>query len=354
MSETRTIRPFGAPGHTQFDNNILDYIMPRISASAWKILCFVIRKTWGWEDKDSPTGRKERDEIAYSQMREGTGIRSDTTISRALDELVDHEHPERGYLLREPAADHKQGWVYRLNIGLELTITEDGTLSTSPESGEVKAETSPESGEVKPETSPESGEVKLETSPENGDTKERVLNKPSKEKGASCAAPPAPADKAVSTRSPTDLPDATTQAEILFAGRTPAPGDGDLQGAEARLLTSGWNIRSRAVKDAVIYLLHATGWEVPVTQSERNDWHKSLKEHAEAFGTSNLPALYAEAHRRMRQAREESGLTYPPRPGALTRTMQAVREEQRESGRSPAAPVVAGPVRALTFEEMFS
>jgi hypothetical protein len=164
-------------------------------------------------------------------------------------------------------------------------------------------------------------------------TRRRKEEEKEQEGGASCAAPPAPvlADKAADTRSPTDLPDATTQAEVLFAARTPAPGNGDLQSAEVKLLTSGWNIRVRAVKDAAIYLLDATGWEVPVIQSDRSDWFRTLRDHTETFGTSNLPRLYREAHRRMLEAREQ-GITYPPRPGALTKTMAAIVDERKRAG----------------------
>jgi hypothetical protein len=145
---------------------------------------------------------------------------------------------------------------------------------------------------------------------------------------------PTPAKRVADTRSSIDLPATDIQAELLFAGRTPArPGNGDLQSAEVKLLTSGWRIREKAVKDALIYLLSATGWEVPVTQTDRRDWHKSLKEHTAAFGASNLAALYAEAHRRMLKARESGGLTYPPRPGALTRTMQAIADEKKPQKR---------------------
>lgn len=187
-TSTVVIRPFGAPGSTHFDNVVLDYIMPRISGNAWKVLSFVIRKTWGWEDKGTRSGRKEADTLAYSQIKEGTGIRTNTTIARALDELVDLDHPERGYLLRSPSKAHHQSFDYRLNVGLTLTIRketspENGQVSggASPENGQVKSDTCPENRQVNEETSPENRQVSGKTSPENRHTKESIKEKEFKE-----------------------------------------------------------------------------------------------------------------------------------------------------------------------------
>jgi hypothetical protein len=265
--------------------------MPRISANAWKVLCFVIRKTWGWEDKDSPTGRKEKDQISYSQIREGTGIRSDTTISGALDELIDYEHPQQGYLLREPAGDHKQGWVYCLNVGLELTVAENGALSTSPESGEVKAETSPESGEVKTETSPENGEVKAETSsengevkpktsPENGDTKERVLNKPSKERGAADAAASPGAPSVEKTGPPDPWAHLSEEEKLgLFVGA----------GARPDAYTAAYRPRDGDVRILYEHFLGlCPGIPPPCADGDKAYWRSRLRELAGMDGDLEL------------------------------------------------------------------
>jgi phage replication O-like protein O len=76
----RMIKPFARQGYfTAIDNVILDEIMPRLSGTEWKILCFIIRKTVGFQ--------KETDAIAYSQIVKGTGIRSRNAVAQALREL---------------------------------------------------------------------------------------------------------------------------------------------------------------------------------------------------------------------------------------------------------------------------
>lgn len=142
----KTIRPFGAPGHTQFDNDLLDHIMPTLSGSGWKILCVAVRKTWGWIDKASPTGRKQWDRISYSQFRKGTGIVSDATIRRAIDENL-----ENAYLLRRKSGP--QSFSYHLNTSLEIEVEEN----TSTETEEV---TSTETEEDEPKTSTETVDTK--------------------------------------------------------------------------------------------------------------------------------------------------------------------------------------------------
>lgn len=117
---SKTITPFAEPKYTQFDNDLLDYIMPRVSGTAWKLLSFIIRQTWGWADKNSLNGRKEWDQISYSQYRRGTGIKSDATIKRGLDELL-----ELDYILRRPAG--KQEYEYRLNTVLEIEVEDAPT-----------------------------------------------------------------------------------------------------------------------------------------------------------------------------------------------------------------------------------
>jgi len=135
---TRTVRPFGTPGYTQFDNVLLDHLMPSLTGSGWKVLCLAVRNTWGWSDDKSPTGRKEWDTISYSQFRKKTGIISNSTVQRALDENI-----EKGYLLQRQAGS--QGFSYRLNTSLEIEI-EDTTVT------ETVKDTVTETVKVDPET----------------------------------------------------------------------------------------------------------------------------------------------------------------------------------------------------------
>jgi hypothetical protein len=77
----KTIEPFAASPNdfVAIHKVCFDFIMPIVSDSAWKVLCFIIRKTRGFQ--------KVADDIAYKQIAAGTGIRSSTTIRRALMEL---------------------------------------------------------------------------------------------------------------------------------------------------------------------------------------------------------------------------------------------------------------------------
>lgn len=76
------VKLFAESGHyTEMHNLAFDLIMPRVSGNAWKVLCLIIRKTKGWG--------KRSDDLSYDQIQVGTGIRSDTTIAKVLDELKD-------------------------------------------------------------------------------------------------------------------------------------------------------------------------------------------------------------------------------------------------------------------------
>ncbi len=61
-------------GTTPVPNTVFDELMPTLSPSELKVLLVVLRKTFGWEDKTSPTGRKQRDWISNSQLEKHTGL----------------------------------------------------------------------------------------------------------------------------------------------------------------------------------------------------------------------------------------------------------------------------------------
>lgn len=75
------VKPFhGQERFTVFENIVIDYIMPFVSPSAWKILSFIVRKTTGWQ--------KDRDELSISQIEYGTKL-SRPTITKGINELED-------------------------------------------------------------------------------------------------------------------------------------------------------------------------------------------------------------------------------------------------------------------------
>jgi hypothetical protein len=149
------VKPFENPyaDFTSFKNVTLDVIMPALSATGWKLLCCVIRQTWGWADPTSPTGRKQDDQLSYSQLMEKTGIKSPTTISRVIQENL-----VAGYILRHRVGvDVRSGkplYAYSLNTEYEFSAPKTGVLST-PKNGQL--------------STPKNGYTKNKDKPTNGD-----------------------------------------------------------------------------------------------------------------------------------------------------------------------------------------
>lgn len=106
---TRTIKPFASAGNwTQVHNYCFDHIMPSISANAWKVLTLIIRQTRGYD-------RQQTDGLSQRQMLERTGIKSFTTLRRALDELT-------AYVIEYPG-DESTPATYQLNRDFSATET---------------------------------------------------------------------------------------------------------------------------------------------------------------------------------------------------------------------------------------
>lgn len=107
------MKPFN-PRSTTVENIVYDKIMPTLSGNAWKILCLAIRKTLGWSDPTTKSGRKESDVISISQFMVGCGIGSNNTVIEGISECL-----EKGYLLRTPASN--RSYSYKLNLDYELS-----------------------------------------------------------------------------------------------------------------------------------------------------------------------------------------------------------------------------------------
>jgi biotin operon repressor len=71
---------------TPFPNNLLDDYLPRLSDTAWRVLCVVVRSTNGWIDPKTG-GRKQADWLSQTQLIARTG-RASAAISRAVDTLT--------------------------------------------------------------------------------------------------------------------------------------------------------------------------------------------------------------------------------------------------------------------------
>jgi len=95
--------------YTVVRNEILDDIMPKLSASGWKVLSAIVRATMGWQ--------KQEDALSYSQLMERTGIGSKSTISRALKELKG-----AGYIENHQPANPAEPKTYALNQDYVLIL----------------------------------------------------------------------------------------------------------------------------------------------------------------------------------------------------------------------------------------
>jgi DnaD/phage-associated family protein len=123
---TQTIKPFErVGGHTVFENDILDYVMPLCKPNTWKVVCAVLRKTIGWEDKKSPTGRKEEDRISFSQFQLLTGISSRETMADAIEDALTME------IITRRAVGNT--FMYQLNRDYVLEISTETVPDNSTE-----------------------------------------------------------------------------------------------------------------------------------------------------------------------------------------------------------------------------
>lgn len=125
MSKLRFIH-----GWTPMPNYLIDFEMPKVSDSEWRILSVVCRQTLGWRDADSGN-RKTRDWLSQNQLKRKTG-RQSAAISRALASLIDRglvvAYNGRAEVLRTPEDRRRcrgpmylslSPWVRRLSTGTQ-------------------------------------------------------------------------------------------------------------------------------------------------------------------------------------------------------------------------------------------
>lgn len=89
---------------TQFPNILLDAILPLCSPAVWKLLCVIVRQTYGWH--------KNFDNISLSQLEKKTGL-SDRGIRNSIETLK-----SAGLLIRGKANEH--GWSYKIDVNCDL------------------------------------------------------------------------------------------------------------------------------------------------------------------------------------------------------------------------------------------
>lgn len=107
--------------YTTMDNLIIDHVMPGLSGSAWKVLTVIIRKTRGWH--------KEQDEVSFRQLLALTGIKSFTTLTKALDELE-----KKKIIIVDRGDGPGHTFIYSLNTDFEIEVKERVTKTVTGES----------------------------------------------------------------------------------------------------------------------------------------------------------------------------------------------------------------------------
>ena len=115
--------------HTMIENEILDVIMPSVSPAAWVVYSLIARKTTGWG--------KTWDGISYSQLREGTGIKSNTTIQNALSDLK-----TRGLIEIKESSNKTLPNQFRVTETVKQGVTEtvkQGVTETVKQENEVQS-----------------------------------------------------------------------------------------------------------------------------------------------------------------------------------------------------------------------
>lgn len=93
----------------QVPNAFVDEALAKVSGNACKIYLLIVRKTRGWN--------KEADRISFSQIREATGIGSNTTVDNAINELIKFN------LIKVISGNQKSSNQYSLNDDFAITET---------------------------------------------------------------------------------------------------------------------------------------------------------------------------------------------------------------------------------------
>lgn len=128
-----TIKPFARQGnYVIFDVALIDYLMPELSSTAWKILSYIVRQTRGWQREEAP--------LSYKDIMKGTGVSSSATIKSGLTELE-----ERKIIIVDRPSDTWSANSYSLNRDYELTIGKSKPPASKIEEPTSKIEAEPTS-----------------------------------------------------------------------------------------------------------------------------------------------------------------------------------------------------------------
>ncbi|TXH54717.1 MAG: hypothetical protein E6Q97_10265 [Desulfurellales bacterium] len=178
------IKPFAQPDrdYTRLHNVLFDVVMPTMKPNAWKMLCFILRKTNGWNKTEA--------QLSYNQLRAGTGIQSDATLSATIKELADAR-----YIIVTPI--QWQSSLYELNYQYIVTTSQPTTKDepAQPTSKTVPTTETKDTTEiegtseivVEPTT-----EIEVPPTTEIEDIKRKVFKEKEKERECAQAATPQP------------------------------------------------------------------------------------------------------------------------------------------------------------------
>jgi hypothetical protein len=81
----RKVKPPVLRRTTPFPNVLLDLVLPKLTDTEWRIVCVIVRQTFGWSAGQGT--RKQSDWLSHAQLRRRTG-RASAALSRAIDVLV--------------------------------------------------------------------------------------------------------------------------------------------------------------------------------------------------------------------------------------------------------------------------
>lgn len=116
------MKPFSQDGFTQVNNWIIDTLMQSVNGNEFKTLICIMRYTVGWH--------QAHEIVSYSQIRDMTGIKSNTTVSNCLQTLLDKQ-----YIIRQCVGHHSEFetpiFVYAINRDYEVEDLEIEHLSSS-------------------------------------------------------------------------------------------------------------------------------------------------------------------------------------------------------------------------------
>ena len=120
MAATKTFNPLAQP-QDQFlalHNYLFDQIMPMLSASGWKVLCFILRRTRGYQSNDAS--------LSYDDIQLGAGI-ARKTVSDALKEIK-----SLGLITAKPDPHKHAATIYSWNQSYKAKLLRSSSKSELP------------------------------------------------------------------------------------------------------------------------------------------------------------------------------------------------------------------------------